>query len=542
MRLCDACNKGTHTTCLDPPLTAVPKGAWLCTDCNNDSDTDPKAPELVDLTRTDITEDLATLQYLKTCQFAQHSTEQEKTRIRARSHRYRYEGEQLFHKASAKPIPATADRAKIIAKAHSYGHYGIDKTTNIVQNHYWWWGLKDQTKEYVKTCDPCKLGSAKFNEPMEMQPIAVQGMYHKVGTDMIGPLQTSRSGNRFIIVAIDYLTKMIEAAAVPNKSSQTRADFFYREIICRHGTPVEVITDQGGEFQGKLQALLDRCGIDHRRTSPYHPQANGLTGRANQTLVKTLFKMTTDDPHDWDKQIPTALMGYRATRQASTKYSPFFMLHGHEMVLPINNKGRTVNAEHGELSKSFMANQFGPSQAVVAEALANIVHAQNKQMATYAKKQLHGAVPTRITSPTAPKSTVTMPVPILPTTDTPVTTVISPPAQLDTATEEDIPSSSKLPILVPETAVASTPIKESTLPARHKKRAKVEIKEGDFIVTKFTRWYVRMETGRVNWFQKQRDLTLSKDSQITPNKLQSLLMPMVLHGPKEELDSACGNE
>lgn len=114
---------------------------------------------------------------------------------------------------------------------------------------------------------------------------------------------------------------------------------------------MEVVTDQGGEFQGEFQALLDKCGIDHRLTSPYHPQANGLTERANQTLTRSLIKMTKNDPDNWDKQIPTVLMGYRATKQASTKYSPFFMLHGHEMVMPINNKGFTDDSKQVAIIK-----------------------------------------------------------------------------------------------------------------------------------------------------------------------------------------------
>lgn len=114
---------------------------------------------------------------------------------------------------------------------------------------------------------------------------------------------------------------------------------------------MEVVTDQGGEFQGEFQALLDKCGIDHRLTSPYHPQANGLTERANQTLTRSLIKMTKDEPDNWDKQIPTVLMGYRATKQASTKYSPFFMLHGHEMVMPINNKGFTDDSKQVAIIK-----------------------------------------------------------------------------------------------------------------------------------------------------------------------------------------------
>lgn len=252
--------------------------------------------------------------------------------------------------------------------------------------------MKDQTKEHIRACAPCKIGLAKFNEPVTMQPIAVQGIYHKVGIDMIGPIQTSASNNKYIITAIDYMSKNIEAAAVSNKHSKTTAEFLFKDIVCRHGTPVEVVTDQGGEFLGEFQALLDKCGIDHRLTSAYHPQANGLTERANQTLVESFIKMTKEDPLNWDKQIPTVLMGYRATRQASTKYSPFFMLHGHEMVLPIHNKGRTVDAEYGENSELFSTELFGPSVVVLDKALANITVAQNKQMANYASKQLHGAV------------------------------------------------------------------------------------------------------------------------------------------------------
>jgi len=195
---------------------------------------------LIDITdsATDITQDYPTLQYLRTGTFPQFSSEQEKTRVRAKSQRYAYDENQLIHKASGKPIPkvAIADRKEIVAQCHSYGHYGIETTSNIVQNHYWWWGLKDQVKEYVKSCEPCQVGLANFDEPMEMQPIVVQDIYHKVGVEMIGPIQTSISGNKYIITAMDYLSKNIEAEPVPNKSSKTTAEFLYRDIICRHAS------------------------------------------------------------------------------------------------------------------------------------------------------------------------------------------------------------------------------------------------------------------------------------------------------------------
>ena len=176
-----------------------------------------------------------------------------------------------MHKASGKPIPDIVDRPHIIAQHHSYGHFGIDRTPQMVQEQAWWWGLKDQVKDNVKACEPCKIGHANFHEPMEMQPIPVTGIYHKVGIDMIGPIQTSKAGNKYIITAIDYMSKWIEAAAVPD--STTTADFLYRNITTRHGTPIEIVSDQGGEFKGAFQDLLDKCGIDHRLTSPCHPQA-----------------------------------------------------------------------------------------------------------------------------------------------------------------------------------------------------------------------------------------------------------------------------
>ncbi|DBA90861.1 TPA: hypothetical protein ACH3X2_004265 [Trebouxia sp. C0005] len=182
--------------------------------------------------------------------------------------------------------------------------------------------------------------------------------------------------------------------------------------------------------------------------------------------------MTKEDPDNWDKQIPTVLMGYRATRQASTKYSPFFMLHGHDMVSPVGNTGRTVSAQHGEQSESFLADLFGPSEAVLAQAHANIIKAQEKQSKAYANRQLHGTSQSKPDSsgPVADalKDTpVVVPVPtVLPTVDTPLTAE----AKVQTSTDK-----APVPIKQEENTAAGN---------TNKKRSKIEINEGDFIVAK----------------------------------------------------------
>lgn len=126
------------------------------------------------------------------------------------------------------------------------------------------------------------------------------------------------------------------------------------------GCPETLITDQGREFVNGLSAeLYAITKTEHRITSAYHPQvpsylctssaqcythlptlqSNGLTERFNQTLSRSLAKITCSETHDdWDLKLDTVLMGYRASRQASTKFSPYYMLFQKEMRLPIQNE------------------------------------------------------------------------------------------------------------------------------------------------------------------------------------------------------------
>ena len=106
--------------------------------------------------------------------------------------------------------------------------------------------------------------------------------------------------------------------------------------MCRMGCPETLITDQGREFVNELSfELYSITNTEHHITSAYHPQSNGLTERFNQTLSSSLAKKTDEDHTDWDLKIDTILMGYRASRQGSTKFCPYYMLFQKNMRLPI---------------------------------------------------------------------------------------------------------------------------------------------------------------------------------------------------------------
>ncbi len=78
------------------------------------------------------------------------------------------------------------------------------------------------------------------------------------------------------MIMIEHFSKWVELVALPDKSSHNTSHVFLQHVLSRFGAYVECLTDQGSEFRGEFQDLLDRALIDHRRTSKDHPQVDGL--------------------------------------------------------------------------------------------------------------------------------------------------------------------------------------------------------------------------------------------------------------------------
>ena len=99
---------------------------------------------------------------------------------------------------------------------------------------------------------------------------------------------------------------------------------FTNHYTCRFSCCEVIISDQGREFVNKVkEELLQLTGTEHRVTSAYHPQSNGLTERFNQTLQTALIKVVNDTQDDWDEHLSSVLFAYRTAQQKATKLSPF---------------------------------------------------------------------------------------------------------------------------------------------------------------------------------------------------------------------------
>jgi hypothetical protein len=155
--------------------------------------------------------------------------------------------------------------------------------------------------------------------------------------------------------------------------------------MARHGCPQIVVTDNGMEWQAAFQELMDEGCIEVRKTSPYHPQANGLVQRFHGTLKEKLSQAALKFPALWDVKMADILLGYRATPRATTKYSPFQLLYGRKAVLPIDNK--IGHMEHAPTSPT---EQLSPKSMEEEHAAAreNISKEQRRQKRMYKEKLL----------------------------------------------------------------------------------------------------------------------------------------------------------
>ena len=123
---------------------------------------------------------------------------------------------------------------------------------------------------------------------------------------------------------------------MPSKESYGVAQFLY-SLMCRHGVPNKVMSDQGREFINSVNSHLFRItGVKHIISLAYHPQTNGLVERFNQTVQRSLLKMVKENENEWETYLESVLFAYRTSKQASTKYSPFYLLYGREPRLPVD--------------------------------------------------------------------------------------------------------------------------------------------------------------------------------------------------------------
>ena len=261
-------------------------------------------------------------------------------------------------------------------------HFATDAMFEKIRTRYYWPQMYEDIKEYVKACDSCQK-RGKFRKNQLLHPIPVGEPFHQIGIDFVGPLPTTTKGNKYIIVAMDYLTKWPEARPVPVATAEQVSNFLYDEIISRHGCPAKILSDRGTHFKNQMiHHLLQKFQINQLFSTPYHPQTNGLVERFNRTLCESLAKLTHEHKEDWDLYIPPVLLAYRTAKHNTTKITPFYLVYGREAKLPVDPPEM-----EGEQNLITRLNELVIEAPIIRqEAVEQIEFAQQKQKEMYDKQ------------------------------------------------------------------------------------------------------------------------------------------------------------
>ncbi|XP_039684984.1 uncharacterized protein [Medicago truncatula] len=174
---------------------------------------------------------------------------------------------------------------------HSSGHTMAKK---ILRAGYYWMTMEADCYKHARKCYKCQIYADKIHvPPTALNFLSSPWPFSMWGIDMIGRIEPKASnGHRFILVAIDYFTKWVEAASYANVTKQVVVKFIKNHIICRYGVPSRIITDNGTNLNNKMmKELCDDFKIEHHNSSPYRPQMNGAVEAANKNIKKIVQKM-----------------------------------------------------------------------------------------------------------------------------------------------------------------------------------------------------------------------------------------------------------
>uniref|UniRef100_A0A3P9IDH0 Integrase catalytic domain-containing protein n=1 Tax=Oryzias latipes TaxID=8090 RepID=A0A3P9IDH0_ORYLA len=191
---------------------------------------------------------------------------------------------------------------------------------------------------WVRECADCASRKTHGKQPCApMQTLVPSRPFERVALDILGPLPETPNKNKYILVIGDYFSKWTEAFPLPNQEAQSIAKVLTEEWVCRFGAPRSIHSDQGRNFESTLfKELCSLLSIHKSRTTPYHPQSDGLVERFNRTLLSMLALFVEDNQLNWDKLLPYVMLAYRSSVHASTSFTPYRVLFGREIVLPVD--------------------------------------------------------------------------------------------------------------------------------------------------------------------------------------------------------------
>lgn len=211
------------------------------------------------------------------------------------------------------PVQCRQAVLQLAHKVHIAGHMGKNKTARRILQCFYWPSVYRDMAEFCRCCGECQKAAPGREQHV---PLIIEVMFRWIVMDIVGPLPRGCAGSKYILVICDYATRYPEAIPLRSIDAVSVAEELVK-VMARVGVREEILTDQGSNFTSELLAEVYRLlKIQPIRTTPYHPQTDGLLEQFNQTLKAMLRMAVSTDGKDWDKLIPYLLFAYREVQNA----------------------------------------------------------------------------------------------------------------------------------------------------------------------------------------------------------------------------------
>jgi len=270
------------------------------------------------------------------------------------------------------------------------GHLGHEKTFSRTRERFYWPGYWTDVYNWCQACASC--ATRKSTTPSRRAPMGtITAGYPTqiMAVDLLGPLPESQHGNSYVMVVADYFTRWMEAIPLPNQEASTVADRLVDEVFMRFSPPEQLHSDQGKQFESKLMTEL--CKLLHikkTRTTPYHPQCDGMVERFNRPLLNMLATHCKEHPWDWEQHLHEVCMAYNTSVHTSTGYTPFYLMFGRQARLPVDVIYGTSPSDHQSPSEYAVTLQQRLTAAY--DLVCQTSSIQHKRQKEYYDKKIHG--------------------------------------------------------------------------------------------------------------------------------------------------------
>nr|KYP56992.1 Gypsy retrotransposon integrase-like protein 1 [Cajanus cajan] len=227
----------------------------------------------------------------------------EARKMRMRSAKFVIIGDELFKRGVSAPLLKclTASQEAYVIKEIHQGICGMHSrarsmATRVLRAGYYWPTLKSDCQNHIQKCKECQqFGNAHWQSPEALHRMMSAWPFSQWGMDILGLFPPAKGQLKFLLVAIDYFTKWIEACPLAKITIENVRKFTWKNIICRFGIPHALIIDNDRQFIAQeFKDFLRELGIKHLPTSVEHPQTNGQAEAANKVILRELKKRPRD--------------------------------------------------------------------------------------------------------------------------------------------------------------------------------------------------------------------------------------------------------